>query len=73
MPLRINLKEFNPEKEDWRDYIDQVGQYFIAHGLNGADKEPTRHALFLSGIGSSMYVILKSLLVPAKPVDKKFE
>ena len=40
MPLRI--KEFDTEKEDWRDYVEQVGQYFIAHGLNSAEKEPTR-------------------------------
>ena len=71
MPLRI--KEFDPEKEDWRDYIEQVEQYFIAHSLKGDDKEPTRRALFLSGVGSSTYVTLKSLLAPTKPADKKFE
>ena len=32
-----------------------------------------RRALFLSGVGSSTYVTLKSLLAPAKPADKKFE
>ena len=71
MPLQI--KEFDPEKEDWRDYIEQVEQYFIAHGLSGKEKEPTRRALFLSGVGSSTYVTLKSLLAPVKPADKKFD
>ena len=71
MPLKI--REFDLEKKDWRDYIEQVGQYFIAHGLNSADKEPTGRALFLSGVGSLTYVTLKSLLAPAKPDDKKFE
>ena len=33
MPLRI--KEFDPEKEDWRDYVEQIEQYFIAHDLSG--------------------------------------
>ena len=27
----LHIKEFDPEKEDWRDYIEQVEQYFIAH------------------------------------------
>ena len=68
MPLHI--KEFDPEKEDWRDYVEQVEQYFIAHGLSGEEKEPTRRALLLSGVGSSTYVTLKSLLAPVKPADK---
>ena len=71
MPLHI--KEFDSEKEDWRDYIEQVEQYFIAHGLSGEDKETTRRALLLSGVGSSTYVTLISLLAPVKPADKTFE
>ena len=71
MPLRI--REFDPEKEDWRDYIEQVEQYFVAHDLNGDAKEPTKRALFLSGVGSTTYVTLKSLLAPAKPADKTFD
>ena len=69
MPLHI--KEFDPEK-DWRDYIEQVEQYFIAHDLSAKEKEPTKRALFLSGVGSSTYMTLKSLLAPTKPADKKF-
>ena len=46
MPLRI--REFDPEKEDWRDYIEQVEQYFVAHDLNEDAKEPTKRALFRS-------------------------
>ena len=71
MPLRI--REFDPEKEDWRDYIEQVEQYFVAHDLNEDAKEPTKRALFLSGVGSTTYVTLKSLLAPAKPADKTFD
>ena len=71
MPLHI--KEFDSEKEDWRDYIEQVEQYFIAHGLSGEDKVTSRRALLLSGVGSSTYVTLKSLLAPVKPADKTFE
>ena len=71
MPLRI--KEFDPEKEDWRDYVEQIEQYFIAHDLSGDGKESTRRALFLSGVGSSTYVTLKSLLAPEKPADKSFK
>ena len=70
MPLQI--KEFNASKEDWRDYIEQVEQYIKAHGLDGDDKEPTRHSLFLSGVGSSTYRKLKSLLAPIKPAEKTF-
>ena len=70
MPLQI--KEFDASKEDWRDYIEQVEQYFIAHGLDGEDKEPTRRSLFLSGVGSTTYRTLKSLLAPVKPASKSF-
>ena len=62
--------EFDASKEDWRDCIEQVEQYFKAHGLDGDDKEPTRRSLFLSGIGSSTYRTLKSLLAPVKPAEK---
>ena len=65
--------KFDPEKEDWRYYIEQVEQYFIAHDLSAAEKELTKRALFLSGVGSSTYVTLKSLLAPTKPGDKKFD
>ena len=71
MPLHI--KEFDSEKKDWQDYIEQVEQYFIAHGLSGDDKETTRRALLLSGVGSSTYMTLKSLLAQVKPADKTFE
>ena len=71
MPLRI--REFDPEKEDWRDNIEQVEQYFVAHDLNGNAREPTKHALFLSGVRSTTYITLKSLLAPAKPADKTFD
>ena len=70
MPLCI--REFDPEKEDWRDYFEQVEQYFVAHALNGDAKEPTKHTLFLSRVGSTTYATPKSLLAPAKPADKMF-
>ena len=62
--------ESDASKEDWRDYIEQVEQYFKAHGLDGNYKEPTRRSLFLPGIGSSTYQMLKSLLAPVKPAKK---
>jgi len=70
MPLQI--RAFDSSKEDWRDYIEEIEQYFIAHGLDGDDKEPTRHSLFLSNVGSSTYWTLKRLLAPVKPASKTF-
>ena len=71
MPLHI--RKFDPEIEDWRGYIEQVEQYLVAHDLNGYAKELTKCALFfLSGVGSTTHITLKSLLAPAKPADEMF-
>ena len=71
--MLLRIREFDPEKEDWQDYIEQVEWYFVAHDLNEDAKEPTKCAVFLPGVGSTTYASLKSLLAPAKPADKTFD
>ncbi len=42
MPLqKTKKKEFDASKEDWHDYIEQVEQYFTAHGLESENTELT--------------------------------
>ena len=59
------LDEFNPDQEEWPQYVERLEQFFRG--------KPKRRAIFLSVIGSVPYQLLRSLLAPMKPSEKTFE
>ena len=62
------LEEFLSEKETITNYLERVGIIFLANGIADEKKVP----VFLSVAGGSIYALLHSLLVPAKPQEKSF-
>ena len=61
------VEEFDGTKEDWPQYIERLGHFFVANGISGADK---KRAVFISVIGPSTYKILRNHVAPAKPGEK---
>ena len=64
------IGEFEPEKEDWTSYVERLGHFFHANGVDDDDK---KQSVFLSVIGPAAYKLLRSLLSPEKPGDKSFK
>ena len=67
---KVNV--FDPEHEEWPQYVERLDQFFEANDLTGDDKATKRHATFLTVIGPGPYKLLCSLISPAKPTDKTY-
>ena len=64
------IKEFDDAKEEWSQYVERLGHYFLSNDIDDADK---RKAIFLSVCGRKIYKLMCDLLSPAKPGDKSFQ
>ena len=53
------VESFNPELEDWPQYVERLEHFFEANGLTGEDYMAKRRSTFLSAIGS--FVCISSL------------
>ena len=70
MAAHGKLEEFNSRHEDWESYEERLQQYFVANGVEDADK---RRAIFLSACGQQTYKVIRNLVAPKKPAECKFE
>ena len=62
------VDQFDPELEEWPQYVDWLEQFFEANGITAnADK---KRSTFLAVIGPSPYKLLQSLLSPESPKTK---
>lgn len=73
MALLGKVEQFDPEQEDWPQYVERLEQFFEANDLGGDDKADKRRATFLAVIGPAPYKLLRSLITPAKPKEKKYD
>ena len=64
-----HIQEFDRSKEEWQQYEDRLGHFFIANGIVDAEK---KRAVFLSIIGVSTYRLLHNLVSLSKPGEKSF-
>lgn len=64
---------FDPQHEDWPQYVERLDQFFEANDLTGDAKATKRRATFLTVIGPGPYKLLRSLISPAKPTDKTYD
>ena len=62
------IEEFDSSHEDWPQYMERLGCFFDANGIESAEK---KHAVLLTLIGATMYKLLRSLVAPSKPGKKK--
>ena len=67
------IDPFDPDMEQWPEYVERLGQYFEANDLVGDDKTAKWRATLVSLMNPSNYWLAQSLLAPAKPSEKTFE
>ena len=67
------IDKFNPEEEEWPQYVERLEQFFEANGIIGEDNASKRRSIFISVAGPSPYKLLRNLLAPVRPADKTFE
>ena len=67
------IDQFNPDQEEWLQYVERLELFFEANEITGEAMATKRQAIFLSVIGPAPYQLLRSLLAPTKPSDKTFE
>ena len=60
------IDAFDPEHEEWLQYIERLDQFFEENDLTGDAKATKWHATFLMVIGPGSYKLLRSLISPAK-------
>ena len=66
------IEQFDPEQEEWPQYVERLEQFFEANDITGEASVAKRRATLLSVIGPVPYKLLRSLLSPAKPTDKTY-
>ena len=63
------IEEFDLKEEEWPQYVERLGHYFVA---NGVDVNEKKRAIFLTLVGPKTYKLLRSLIHPATPNDKSY-
>ena len=69
MALIGRLDAFDPDVEEWPNYVERVEGFFLANDV-AADK---RVPALLCAMGGKAYALLKSLLAPVPPGNATFE
>ena len=64
------VSTFDPETDDWTQYVERLNYYFVANGIDDATK---RRAILLSVVGASTYRLIRNLVAPAKPDEKTYK
>ena len=61
------IGEFDASVEEWPTYVERLELYCLANEIKGEKKK----ACLLTQMGAKTYRLLQSLVLPAKPADKK--
>lgn len=64
------LAAFDPKNQTWDEYTEILEQFFMANGIDQAEKQ---RAILISVVGAATYSLMRNLLSPAKPKDKTFQ
>ena len=67
MATHGSLGEFNPTREDWTSYAERLELYFTAIDIT----ERKQHAIILSVCGAETDRLIRDLVAPTKPTEKK--
>ena len=62
------LREFQPDTEMIKDYLERVALYIEANDI----PEARQRAVLLSVVGSKTYAVLSDLLAPTLPKEKTY-
>ena len=63
-----NISEYDNSKEDWTSYTERLQEYFTA-----IEAQVKKRAILLSVCGAKTYQLIKNLIAPEKPTDKRYE
>lgn len=66
MATYSKIGEFDPEADDWQQYVERLDFYFAANKITDAGQ---KRAIFLSACGGKTYAIQRDLCQPGKPGD----
>ena len=68
------IEHYDPQTEEWPEYVECVQHFFDANGLEAVETNMgKRRSTFLTLIGPTTYKVLRSLIEPSCPQDKTFE
>ena len=67
------IEPFDPDVEEWPQYVERLQHFFKANGIVGEGNTDKRRSTFLTVIGPAPYKLLRSLLAPTSPDEKTFE
>ena len=65
-----HIEPFEIGNDDCELYAERLDQFMLA---NGIDDEKRKVAVFLTVIGQKVYALLRNLVAPTKPHEKKYE
>ena len=65
-----SIGDFQHTQEPWQSYVERLQQYFVANDVDAAVKQ---RAILLSIVGGKTYQLIRNLLVPAKPTERRFD
>ena len=64
------MEQFDYESgDDWPTYVERLEQYLSA---NNVTEEKKKVAVMVTVMGAKAYSLLRNLVAPSKPADKKF-
>ena len=64
------IEPFDPSNgEDWTHYVERLEYYFLANGIQAADK---KRAVLISVMGPQAYKLLRNLISPSIPNENHF-
>ena len=64
------MEPFDHERgDDWPTYVKRLEQYFAANGMT---EEKKMVAVLVTVMGAKAYGLMRNLLAPVKPADKKY-
>ena len=64
------VSTFDPETDDWTQYVERLNYNFVANGIDDATK---KRAILLSVVGASTYCLIRNLVAPAKPDEMTYK
>ena len=64
------VEEFDNSREDWLQYEERLGHFFVANSITDAAK---KRAVLLTVIGPATYKLVRNLVSPKKPGEVEFD
>ena len=65
-----HIEPFEVGSDDWELYAERLDQFLLA---NGIDDDKKKVAVLVTVIGQKAYSLLRNLVAPTKPHDKKYD